>query len=541
MDSDTLRWILLACFVLGCIFFLVITILGYKSWRVLHILSAIFMFACAATFAVYFALLTKATLAWKEIDTKNRVTADKAEEDLRQYVYGDIGPEYSEDSVVGVQGALARQLLGRGRVWRSAIGQLQGGNLVVNLAAPVAEEGEVAPPAPTIEVDSPLFVFTEQVTPESGTVAAPQRYLGEFSVNAANGSALTLEPTLVFYRPEEFTGAVQLVLYEKMPGDQHSLLADLRAQSASPSEFRATLTQQIFPPQFFGLLPEQVDPNSPTVNAEMAARYERLIDEYQFDGLGLNEIGDAIAQMTSPTGGNMARVRPSFDPKPEEIWVTVEMLQDFKVQVDAENPGGDDDIRRLAVSRQYYDTRGLAISADLRLEREVELKKGDQIEIDSITALVGYDAAEEGGQPYASWKEQGLIGDPVKQTYRRPLNDYQLALQELNLAQARITQDIAWLEGEIIKNQDTITASDRLLVVETNEQERLRLDLESLLEDVRVVTAYQTELEALLSARRQRINALFVETQALAARKAELEAEMVRRIDQATSEAVTAQ
>ena len=539
MDSDTLRWIMLACFVLGSIFFLVITILGYKSWRVLHILAAIFMFACAATFAVYFALLTKATLAWKEVVETNRKAAEQQEQRLNDFVYGEPGPRFAEDSVVGVSRRLGRELVGRGRVWRKAIGQFNGNQLTLQLAAPEVIEGREAPPTPTIETSSPIYIFTEQEVNVDGSLyPVPQRYLGEFTVTAATGSTISLDPILVFYQPGEFGGAVELVAYEKMPGDNHDVLQTLREQTNDPVEFRNKLTQEIFPPQYFGLDPTLVDPTNPTRNQDLAARYERLIDQYQFDGMELGEIDDALEAMS----GSLARIRPGFNPPPEELWVTVELLQDYSVQVNAENPGGDEDIRRLAVNRGYYDSRGLAISADLRLSTdEVELKKGDVVMIDNVTATLGYASAEEGGVPYQSWQAQGLIDDPTATTYFRPLNDYQLALQELNLAQNRIARDIASLEVQIAGTAETLLGSERLLTAETNEQERLRLDLDSVLEDQRIVSLYEGELSALLSARRQRVNALYVQVQSLAARKAELEAELVRRIDQATAAAVTAQ
>lgn len=537
MDSDTLRWILLACFVLGCIFFLVITILGYKSWRVLHILAAIFLFACAATFAVYFALLSKATLAWKQIDRTNRVAAEDAESKLNDFVYGEIGPAFTEESVIGIHNALARELIGRGRVWRSATGQFQGNSVAVTLGQPPIVEGGEAPPVPTIDAGSPIFVFTEQVSPEANGMAAPQRYLGEFNVSNANGSSITLVPTLTFYQPNEFPGAVQLVLFEKMPGDRNNLLADLRAQYPDPVEFRNFLTSQVFPPQFFGLLPEHVTPGSSTMIESVAKSYERLIDEYQFDGLTKSEIDVQVNLMKA----QMPRISAEFIIKPEDLWVTVTMEKDYTVQVDAENPGGADDIRRLAVSRTYYDTRGLAISADLRLEREVELKAGDVIEIDNVTAMVGYPAAEEGGAPYLSWEEQGLISNASREVYRRPMVDYQLALQELNLAQTRIAAEIIRVQGIVETMESFQDTLERQLEIEGNKNQRLQFDLDSLLEDVRVVTAYENELKSLLSARRERINALFLETQALANRKTELELEMVRRIDQATAEAVSAQ
>ncbi|HRF01035.1 MAG TPA: hypothetical protein PLI18_10985 [Pirellulaceae bacterium] len=544
MDSDLLRWILLGVFVLGCIFFIVLLVLGAKTWRVLHILSVLFVFASTATFAVFFAMTTKTTLAWREIAATNRAAAEKGAADVERLTYGEVGSEYSTESLVGAQSRLGRELVGRGRVWRNAAGQVQGNNLVVTLAQATAEDGTELPTA-TIEAGSPVFVFlegelTSGLNPALNGIRVPQRYLGEFNTLAPQGNIITLEPILTFYRTDEFPGPIGVVVYEKMPGDRSDVLVQAERNAADPVQTRQLLVNEVFPPGFFNITPEILDPASPTFDQAIAARYERLIDEYQFDGMAVGDIAAAIATLSGAVGnpGIFPRIRSEFDMAPNETWIELELLKPYVLDVDAPNAGGDEDVRRTAVGRGFYDPKGLAISADLRLERDVELKPGDVVLVDKVTAEDGY--KDSNGTPIESLVAQG-IGRRVGIRYFRQLNDYGLMFRELNLAKYRLDNLIAKESEKLAILQASVARSEQHLTTNEELQEKLRFDVDSLTRDVETVTTHLAKLEALLAARRQKINELFVQTQGLARRKAELEEELVRRVDSATASATTVQ
>ena len=546
--DDILRWALLGGFVIACIVLIVFLVLSAKSWRVLHILATLFVFAAAAFFAPSYALVWKTTAAWKDIAIRNAKQAEKAAVDVETLSYGAEAATFPEDSLVGVQAQFNRELIGRGRVWRGAQAQWQGasladGSFVVTLAQPVADaaEGAAAPQVVTIDPQSPIFLFVEgelqsAANPALNGMLVPQLYLGEFLVTEQQGAQVRLTPTLAFFNPAEITGILPVVLYEKMPGDRHDVLVQQVTPDADPVATRQLLTTEIFPPAYFQLTPEQLDPASPTFNRPAAEAYERMIDEYQFDGMSVGQIATAIQALIQAGG----RFKTEFDPAPDEQWIEVEFLQDYQVQVDAPNSGDDaTDVRRGAVNRGFYDPKGLAIDADLRLESEngvVSFKAGDRVLVDKISAEDGY--RDESDTPIAALIAEGVC-KKVDVYFRRKLNDYQLSLTELNLAGWKLEREI---EREVAENTtlaEAQTRTENQLELADAEQTKLRADVTNLSQDVALLEEHLAKLDALLAARQRRINQLFVQTQGLAQRKAELESELVRRIDAATADAVS--
>ena len=199
--EDLLRWILLGGFVLGSIFFIVLMVLSAKSWRVFHILSVLFVFTCAATFGVFFALATKTYTAWQAVDKKNLDLVETARNDMNNLLFGEAAAEYGEESLVALKGELGREIIGRGRVWRGATGALQGDSMVVNIPPAADTPDGTQPPATVIEPQSPMFVFleaplTSATNPELDGIAVPQSYLGEFVVEAATPSRDWISPTI---------------------------------------------------------------------------------------------------------------------------------------------------------------------------------------------------------------------------------------------------------------------------------------------------------------------------------------------------------
>jgi hypothetical protein len=529
--EDLFRWLMLGGFVLGTIFFIVLLVLSAKSWRVLHILAMLFVFSCAATFGVFFAMTTKAYTAWQEIDVKNEKQAEKAKAEMKALLYGEEGAEFAPDSLVALKGELAREIIGRGRVWRNATATLQGGNLVAQIPPSPDAEGGLAPPT-VIDPESPMFVFlegaiTSVANPDMDGIMVPVTYLGEFVVESATQTQVVLRPTLVFYDPAA-VGNQQLtvVLYEKMPGDSHDVL--IQAETASDDPL---LTRQILQREVFQLPDAMFDRNDPNFDLTVATKAERLLDRYQFDGKTLGEIDAIIEQL--PNRFNTDFVETI---EPDEEWLEVEFTAPHTEEVDAPNSGDDaTDVRRTAVQRGFYDNKGLAISADLRLGGPVEFKAGDTVLVDRLTGEDGY--TDSAGIRIESLVDQGKV--QINERYFfRTLNDYPLLFRELNIAGYQLDKmleeerrQVATMEVALQKSSDQITAGE-------DEQMQLNTDITNLQNDVDLAQAHLDKLASLLMARQQKINALFAQTQAMAQRKADLESGLVKEIDERTSEAI---
>ena len=532
--EDLSRWLMLGGFVLGTIFFIVLLVLSAKSWRVLHILAMLFVFSCAATFGVYFAMTTKTYTAWKETDVVNQKKVETARANMKDLLYGEDGAEFAPDSLVALKGELNREIIGRGRVWRNATAVLQGGNLVAQIPPSPDAEGDQASPT-VIDPESPMFVFLETAiqsasNPSLDGVMVPVTYLGEFVVESATQTQVVLRPTLVFYDPAAYAGQQwTVVLYEKMPGDTHDLLIQAETISDDPIQTREILQKEIF-----NISDDLFNPDDPNFDLEVATKAEALLDQYQFDGKTLGEIGDIIEQLADAKG----RINTDFVEtiEPAEEWLEVEFLQPYTVEVDAPNSGDDaTDVRRTAVQRGFYDNKGLAISADLRLGQPVEFKAGDTAVVDRMTGEDGY--VDPDGIRINSLVEDGIV--QINERYFfRTLNDYPLLFRELNIAGYQLDKMLEEERRQTATMEVALEKADAQITKGEEEQMQLNADIENLQNDVDVAQAHLDKLANLLMARQQKINALFVQTQAMAQRKADLESGLVKEIDDRTEDAI---
>ena len=532
--EDLSRWLMLGGFVLGTIFFIVLLVLSAKSWRVLHILAMLFVFSCAATFGVYFAMTTKTYTAWKEVDVVNQKKVETARADMKALLYGEDGAEFAPDSLVALKGELNREIIGRGRVWRNATAVLQGGNLVAQIPPSPDAEGDQASPT-VIDPESPMFVFLETAiqsasNPSLDGVMVPVTYLGEFVVESATQTQVVLRPTLVFYDPAAYAGQQwTVVLYEKMPGDTHDLLIQAETISDDPIQTREILQKEIF-----NISDDLFNPDDPNFDLEVATKAEALLDQYQFDGKTLGEIDDIIEQLADAKG----RINTDFVEtiEPAEEWLEVEFLQPYTVEVDAPNSGDDaTDVRRTAVQRGFYDNKGLAISADLRLGQPVEFKAGDTAVVDRMTGEDGY--VDPDGIRINSLVEDGIV--QINERYFfRTLNDYPLLFRELNIAGYQLDKMLEEERRQTATMEVALEKADAQITKGEEEQMQLNADIENLQNDVDVAQAHLDKLANLLMARQQKINALFVQTQAMAQRKADLESGLVKEIDDRTEDAI---
>ena len=161
MDNTTTMYIVIG---LLAVFFLVFLIFSAKTWRVLHMLSAFFVFVSAG-FLVWFAAATlKTTTTWRHAVTELTTKVAAEEEATRKLIEGtrteDTRPaipgspfeeiEHIEDSIQDVRAALERTLLDRGRVWRrtTAVVNNPGAEVPqITITIPATDAPAVEPPA----------------------------------------------------------------------------------------------------------------------------------------------------------------------------------------------------------------------------------------------------------------------------------------------------------------------------------------------------------------------------------------------------------
>jgi len=190
--------------VVACLFFLFVAIMGVRTWRVVHLLSAIFLFISAVAFTSLLAMSAKTNVSWKQrhTDLTERLVAAEAET-IRLTVGDKSELDYKEDSLIGYQYAMKRETYGRGRVWRGCrapAGLNQTGQLIVTTPQPVVDPAVADDPNAVVDqVDnkinpnSMLHLFSQKA-PNAAGHRLPELYLGQFRVVSATPTNVTLEP-----------------------------------------------------------------------------------------------------------------------------------------------------------------------------------------------------------------------------------------------------------------------------------------------------------------------------------------------------------
>ncbi|HEY6564515.1 MAG TPA: hypothetical protein VIY86_08475, partial [Pirellulaceae bacterium] len=397
------------------------------------------------------------------------------------------------ESIPGLDHALRRVLISRGRVWRGGLAaQAAGNQVLINMQAwgddacarvGLEEEldDEVAEPAPLEEGAAPagnatpvasrpheiakdmfLFVFLElppgaeripglygdSELPQKDTKGAcrlPALFLGRFKVTQSTEQAVQLEAP--YPLPESAVAALAnavsqratCALYEVMPKDGYDVW-----QGLAEEELRSILRP-----------PKGADP----------AEWSRRIQGFLRDG------------------------KAATDDDPDfRKWVRVKFLKDVAITVDA----GDDEI----VFDRAYDAAGRAILPPLKQGGPTEFKKDQEVLLHFPTAqeLVQNGNAE-------------LTDDPA--VFRRPLRDYELILHqgEVDLESERQLERL--LMGD--KGSLNLATDKARLQIQSREAElaKLREDSTQFEKELTAIRTVERRLTARYQAQRRELSQLY--------------------------------
>ena len=485
--------------------------MGVRTWRVVHLLAAIFLFGATVAYMALLAQSAKTNIAWKQKHSELSEKLDKVRVDNDELLNGKADElEYTEDSLRGLDNALTRAVYGRGRVWRECRiqGPPQGRQIVLRTQQPKPDPaadpaaGGVDPDAQTanneIVTQSLLYVFREaraanRDNPEGGSFPVPADFVGQFRVTNVSPDTVTIEPLQTFSRIDP---AASFALYEMMPIDGHDVFSD-----ATPEQISQRLS-----PQAVGMQPGSGD-------------YRELIDQYVFDGKSLAEISS---------------LNESFDPDPEEVLVEIKFLKDYKVQVDypeeAEaSPGA-------TLDEQEFDAKGRTRWPALKNGSDVEFKAGDTVLLDQLTAELGYQ--DVNNNPVASLIEQGICEKTDKTVFRRQLHDFVLEFKERDLQINLLNQEIASEKRDIEQTDQAYTNAQSQITARDDLIEKTTEDVGSFSRDLDLAKSHRSDLEKELLERRKRIDEYYLLAKQLAAEKAEIEKRLTEQIDKNTEAAV---
>lgn len=494
MDNPVIYQALGALLVL---FFLYLTYMFTKTWRWFHVTCAFFVFGASIALICYAAMSYKTHAAWRTVELKNRLAAEKAQAEFDTLMYGDRSEVVQTVPSIRTQNAkFARMVFDRGRVWRGCTpqGPPQGdGSVAVSTVPPGA-----ADPAAVdnqIEDKMVLYGFTEaDAPPELGLppgTKIPQFYLGEFTAVSVTNTSVTVRPTLPLdnqQRQRLQAGGQTWTLYETMPIDGHNFFAT--DPEATPNLNEDADVSPVFgsmDPDFLGKLIYK----SGGVDD---ATHQKTLDAYLRDG-----------KRAAPT-----------DP-PEKTWVKLRFMADHSENVDSDATLGG-----VEGSQDWFD-RGRSEIPLLQRGDVAKFKKG------AIGVFPQSDADD--------LISRGIC-ERIEPIYVRSLNDYEYQFRSTHLQMVQIRQDIERIQRNIDEQTSTNGKTETLIAYRNDEKTKLQQDLDKFTYERDQITAYHDKLQTVFTATKAELSRLYKTNFLLSEELRTISEELTREIDRRTAEAV---
>lgn len=493
---DLMGMIVWLVVVLTLALFIWMMVKSVKEWGALHAVLVSLMFIQVWCFLFFTAGVASRRNGYvKAYDTLRKKVADR-ERELDQVRTGDkLNPNPDFDSYIPVTKQLERLSVERGRVWRGAnvTGLAQNeATLQLGMVAPVVLDpavldpvdpvGGAAPAASNAPAGAPavdlgitaqtiVHVFGES-SDQRGLL--PSIYLGEFVVTEANGGIIKVKPTSVL--TAEQIAAIgsgrfpSWSVYELMPLDSHDAFAAEGSKSEDTAIFGRMDLNEIA-----NLL--SIDPAlataEPTGLSVKEAIKARVLQSYLNDG-----------------------ARPPEGTPPEQVYVQVEFLKDYTIEVDAQE-------QRNATEGGFYDLSGRSVDARLKRGEDgakVSFKQGDRIVFDTVTTN--------------DLGKQDII-KIVTPVFVRSLNDYEYAFREVRRQITAALQDAVLIQRELAEMQKSQGIADNQVRLGQDERSKLDKDFAQYKKELDVIGAEATRLGETVETTRSEISATFKQIQSL--------------------------
>jgi hypothetical protein len=484
MDNPVIYQALGALLVL---FFFYLTYMFTKTWRWFHIVCTFFVFGASIAFMCYAAMSYKTHAAWRTIEQKNRLEAEKAQAEFEKLMYGDRSEVVQTTPSIRTQNAkFARMVFDRGRVWRGCTpqGPPQADGSVTVSTVPQG----VADPATVnnqIEVAMILYAFAEaEAPPEIGLPAGtkiPQYYLGEFSAVSVTNNSVTIRPTLPLDNQQQQrlqAGGQTWTLYETMPIDGHN---------------------------FFSTDPDGVA--NLNENADVSPIFGKMDPDF---------LGKLLPPGVLPSYLRDGKRAEATDP-PEKTWVKVRFTADHSEIVDS-----DATMNGISESQDWFD-RGRSEIPLLQRGDVAKFKKG------AVGVFPQADADD--------LISRGVC-ERIEPIYVRSLNDYEFQFRSTYLQMVQIRQDIAQIQRNIDEQTVTNTRTVALIAYRTDEKTKLQQDRDKFEYEQKEITAYLGKLQAVYDETRAELSRLYRTNFQLSEELRTMSEELTREINRRTAEAI---
>lgn len=456
--------------------YIVLAVLASKTWQAMHVVLLVGLFIMTVVFSIFSASVLKTQMKFRNQYNQVKADLDRELEKAERLLNGDpLGEGDAALSFLTLEGNVRRALVDRGRVWRNLrVADNPDNSFVLDASTwgddaaqkigleedydeiePIADGENALGITPlAIDVGSVLFAFGEtpitSLSPElqkilfgendlpqrdtNGICKLPTAYLGEYRVTqvAEDNSSITIEPSIELDEKQK-----EIVLTPNMTWALYEKLP-LDAHDAF-----AGLTEE----QFRVLMPQD------DMQLEQS-RYDNLIAEFSRDQQ------DAVAA----------------DP-PERTWIRVKFLKAHEFDpVDVQDA--------VPEPTSPFDATGRAQSALLQHGEKVRASQDDEVVFDNATAnrLISQGVAER------------VAENPNR--FVRRLRDYDMAFRNYLLYITATNDKIATAQSDLTALQNSSTKLQAQIAYRTDENAKLRHDLEGVQRDQQAITNHHNALQA---------------------------------------------
>ncbi|MEX0820179.1 MAG: hypothetical protein WD070_11330, partial [Pirellulaceae bacterium] len=202
---------------------------------------------------------------------------------------------------------------------------------------------------------------------------------------------------------------------------------------------------------------------------------------------------------------------------PENTWIKVRFTEEHTEVVDSDATLGG-----VEGSQDWFD-RGRAEIPLLQRGDVAKFKKGA---VGVFPTAEAEDLISRG------------VCERIEPIYVRPLNDYEYQFRSTYLQMVQIRQDMERIQRNIDEKTKTNARKETLIAYRTDEEAKLRQDLEKFLYERKQITDYDAKLESVLNATKDELSRLYRTNFQLSEELRRLTEELTREIDRRTTEAV---
>jgi len=450
-----------------------------KNWSWLNAVLVFLVFVMAVVGGYSASQALKARFAWLDRHEKNKEILERYTKAEREALYGpDEAVEFPIDSLVGVETELSLMKMGQGRRWQNGNAANQAGS--VQLAFADSERSG----AEQLQRDMTVYAFTEIADEQDPDVVYPHQFIGTFSVTEVQGTAVRLVPGFLTELGEAEAADPQTswTIYEKMPQDERDVFKRLEGITDDNFDFdqyRDLLETKYLTAEDLGMDPE-------------SAAYERLIDQFAFNGLTMSEINGWINAQNDR--------KSTFDPDIDDLYVRIRFTSTspgFSVDSDTD------------VGSEPIDMMGLAVDPSLKAGGDIQFAKDEEILVPK-RAAIGYERADgERETPVTETHNAERIGEDSNDVYLRPLRDYPLLLTHASEQIQRFEEDTKQLNRALQTTSKALELARQQQATRTKIQNDLENDISNFQRDSSELKRRIQELESELSALRQAIDTYY--------------------------------